>query len=56
MYALKAGQSQRRQYPSRFKIFIDYLKLKLALEKQTRQFLSIARNDPQELKKTLCYS
>jgi hypothetical protein len=46
MYALKAPES-RRQYPQRFKMFLDYLKLEGALEKQARQFLSKARNNPQ---------
>jgi hypothetical protein len=46
MYALKAPES-RRQYPRRFKMFLDYLKLEGALEKQARQFLSKARTDPQ---------
>src|SRR5687768_4544391 len=46
MYALKAAES-RRQYPRRFKMFLDYLKLEAVLEEQARQFLSKARNDPQ---------
>jgi hypothetical protein len=46
MYALKAEES-RRQYPQRFKMFLDYLKLEGALEKQAKQFLSKARNDIQ---------
>jgi hypothetical protein len=46
MYALKAPET-RRQYPQRFKMFLDYLKLQGSLEKQARQFLSKARNDPQ---------
>ena len=46
MYALKAAES-RRQYPSRFKIFLDYLQLEGPLGKQARQFLSKAKNDPQ---------
>ena len=46
MYALKAAES-RRQYPQRFKMFLDYLKLEGALEKQAKQFLSKARNDIQ---------
>jgi hypothetical protein len=33
MYALKAPET-RRQYPQRFKMFLDYLKLEGALEKQ----------------------
>jgi hypothetical protein len=46
MYALKAPES-RRQYPQRFKMFLDYLKLEGALEKQARHFLSKARNNLQ---------
>ena len=46
MYALKAPDT-RRQYPQRFKIFLDFLKLEGALEKQARYFLSKARNNPQ---------
>jgi hypothetical protein len=36
MYALKAAAKSRRQYPSRFRIFLDYLKPEAALEKQAR--------------------
>jgi hypothetical protein len=46
MYALKAPDT-RRQYPQRFKMFLDYLKLEGPLEKQARHFLSKARNNPQ---------
>ena len=46
MYALKAPDT-RRQYPQRFKMFLDYLKLEGALEKQARHFFSKARNNPQ---------
>jgi hypothetical protein len=38
MYALKAAES-RRQYPRRFKIFLDYLRLEGTLEEQAKQFL-----------------
>jgi integrase len=38
MYALKAAES-RRQYPRRFKIFLDYLGLEGSLEEQSKQFL-----------------
>jgi hypothetical protein len=38
MYALKAPES-RRQYPRRFKIFLDYLTLEGSLEDQAKQFL-----------------
>jgi hypothetical protein len=37
MYALKAPES-RRQYPRRFKIFLDYLGLKGGLEEQVQEF------------------
>jgi hypothetical protein len=37
MYALKAPDT-RRQYPQRFKMFLDYLKLEGALEKQASCF------------------
>src|SRR5919198_3116028 len=37
MYALKAPES-RRQYPRRFKIFLDYLGLKGSLEEQVQEF------------------
>ena len=46
MYALKSTES-RRQYPRRFKMFLDYLKLEGALDKQARKFLSTARTDLQ---------
>jgi hypothetical protein len=38
MYALKAAES-RRQYPRRFKIFLDYLRLEGGLEQQAKEFL-----------------
>jgi hypothetical protein len=38
MYALKAAES-RRQYPRRFKIFLDYLRLEGSLEDQAKEFL-----------------
>lgn len=36
-YALKASESQR-QYPRRFKPFLDFLKLEGSLEEQGKQF------------------
>jgi len=36
-YALKASESQR-QYPRRFKPFLDFLKLEGSLEQQAKQF------------------
>jgi hypothetical protein len=38
MYALKAAES-RRQYPRRFKIFLNYLRLEGSLEEQAKEFL-----------------
>lgn len=45
-YALKAPES-KRQYPRRFKIFLDYLKLEGPLEKQADQFYLKAVRDLQ---------
>jgi hypothetical protein len=42
MYALKAAES-RRQYPRRFKIFLDYLRLEGSLEEQAKEFLLKSR-------------
>jgi hypothetical protein len=46
MYALKAPES-RRQYPRRFKIFLDYLGLKENLEEQAQEFYSKASENHQ---------
>jgi hypothetical protein len=43
-YALKASES-KRQYPRRFKIFLDYLNLKGALVEQAEQFYLKASKD-----------
>jgi hypothetical protein len=43
-YALKAPES-RRQYPRRFKPFLDFLKLEGSLNEQAKQFYSKARED-----------
>ena len=45
-YALKAPES-KRQYPRRFKIFLDYLGLKGSLVEQVEQFYLTASKDPQ---------
>jgi integrase len=45
MYALRAPES-RRQYPRRFKVFLDYLGLEGSIEDQARQFVDKARNNP----------
>jgi hypothetical protein len=44
-YALKSRESQR-QYPGRFKVFLDYLGLKGTIEDQAVEFANRARNDP----------
>src|ERR687889_2660822 len=46
LYALKAPES-KRQYPHRFKMFLDFLKLEDGLEEQAKQFLMKARINPQ---------
>jgi hypothetical protein len=46
LYALKAPES-RRQYPRRFKIFLDFLKLEGTIEEQAIEFLTKARQKPQ---------
>jgi hypothetical protein len=45
-YALKASES-RRQYPGRFKMFLDYMKIQGSLEDQAKLFFVKARDDPQ---------
>jgi hypothetical protein len=46
LYALRAPET-RRQYPRRAKVFFDFLKLEEPLEKQAKDFLSKARQNPQ---------
>ena len=41
LYALKAPES-RRQYPRRFKMFLDFLKLLGTIEQQAMEFLKKA--------------
>lgn len=45
MYALKAPQS-KRQYPRRFKVFLDFLKIPGDLDSQAKKFLSEAKANP----------
>jgi hypothetical protein len=47
MYALKAKES-KRQYPRRFKMFLDYLKLDgiTTISEQAKLFLINTENDP----------
>jgi hypothetical protein len=42
LYALKAPET-RRQYPRRFKMFLDFLKLLGTIEEQAMEFLKKAR-------------
>ena len=44
MYALKAPES-KRQYPKRFKVFLDYLQIEGDLDTQAEKFLSKAKKD-----------
>src|SRR6188472_187110 len=46
LYALKSSES-KRQYPRRFKMFLDFLKLEGSLEDRAKQFLIKTRQDPQ---------
>jgi hypothetical protein len=45
-YTLKAPET-KRQYPRRFKMFVDFLKLEGPLEEQAKQFLLKARENQQ---------
>ena len=45
-YALKAAET-KRQYPRRFKMFVDFLKLEGRFEEQAKQFLLKARANQQ---------
>ncbi len=42
LYVLKAPET-KRQYPCRFKVFLDFLKLEGTFEEQAKQFLVKAR-------------
>jgi hypothetical protein len=46
LYALKAPET-KRQYPRRFKVFLDFLNLESTFEEQTKQFLMKARTNHQ---------
>jgi hypothetical protein len=46
MYALKSKES-KRQYPRRFKMFLDYLKLEGMIHEQAKQFLLNTKNNLQ---------
>ena len=44
-YALESPESQR-QYPRRFKVFLDYLGLNGTIQQQAIQFANKAASDP----------
>ena len=44
LYDLKAAES-RRQYPRRFKLFLDFLKLQDTIKEQAMEFLTKARQN-----------
>jgi integrase len=46
LYALKAPET-KKQYPRRFKVFLDFLNLEGTFEEQTKQFLMKARTNHQ---------
>jgi integrase len=46
MYALKAKES-KRQYPRRFKMFLDFLGLQGTINEQAKQFLENTKRNPQ---------
>jgi hypothetical protein len=46
LYALKDPET-KRQYPRRFKVFLDFLKLEGTFEEQAKQFLVKARTNHQ---------
>ena len=46
LYALKAPES-RRQYPRRFKMFLDFLNIQGTLEEQAKQFVVRTREEQQ---------
>jgi hypothetical protein len=48
VYALKSSESQR-QYPKRFKVFLDYVDLTGSLEEQAKEFVERIRKDPRWL-------
>jgi hypothetical protein len=44
LYALKAPET-KRQYPRRFKVFLDFLQLDGTFEEQTREFMIRAKHN-----------
>jgi hypothetical protein len=45
MYALRSAES-KRQYPKRFKVFLDFLKLEGTFEEQAKEFLRQGKLNP----------
>lgn len=52
MYALKASES-KRQYPGRLRTILNFLNMKGDLNEQARNFLSLAKSNPQLIQSRL---
>ncbi len=52
LYAVKSPES-KRQYPRRFKMFLDFLGFGGALEEQAKEFLSNAKQNPEWVQNSL---
>src|SRR5215217_4283579 len=55
MYALRAPDT-KRQYPRRFKFFLDFLSTQGTIEEQAKQFVLKARDNPQWAQESLMSS
>ena len=52
LYAVKSPES-KRQYPRRFKMFLDFLGFGGALEEQVKEFLRNAKGNPEWVQNSL---
>jgi hypothetical protein len=52
LYAVKSPES-KRQYPRRFKMFLDFLGLRGTLDEQAKEFLRNAKQDPEMIQNSL---
>ena len=52
LYAVKSPES-KRQYPRRFKMFLDFLGLGGSLKEQAEEFLNNAKRDPEWVQENL---
>jgi hypothetical protein len=52
LYAVKSPES-KRQYPRRFKMFLDFLGLRGILDEQAKEFLRNAKQDPEMIQNSL---